>query len=161
MAGGTGMYIHNYQIHNVLNAYRKQLSQTPAKADAERQSLTASGNTVAPSKKGQPQAIVNQISTEIIDRIARFGPKSEFDNAVMDQMAVSNPDGDQQKGLDFTYTLIDEQNRKTTRTLAMDALNALKYQEGQQDQLSSDRAKEQPAGEVAQHNSETQNNWKG
>lgn len=158
------MYIHNYQIHNVLNAYRKQLSQTPDKASVKRPSQEPHGQMETPSEKAQP-AIVNQISTEIIDRIARFGPQSDFDSAVTDKMAemsTSQHDAEERTGIDFTYTLIDDQNRKQTQTLPMDALNVLKYKVRQQDVSSSNAAKEQsPEKALPNNNQERQSVWKG
>lgn len=156
------MYIHNYQIHNVLNAYRKQLSQSPAKAGPERPSQTPSDDRVPVSKKGRPPAIVNQISTEIIDRIARFGPKSEFDNVVANQLAPPNAEESEQNGLDFTYSMIDEQNRKTMQTRAMNSLNSLKYQDTMKSPASNDTTRDQaPTDGALENMHKTPNEWKG
>lgn len=156
------MYIHNYQIHNVLNAYRKQLSQSPAKAGAESPSKAPSENMASGSKNGRPPAIVNQISTEIIDRIARFGPQSEFDNVVANHLEAPNSRESEHHGLDFTYSVIDEQNRKTTQTLPMNSLNSLKYQETMPPPASNDAARDQvPAKKAPDNKHQTLNEWKG
>ena len=156
------MYIHNYQIHNVLNAYRKQLSQSPGNAGAERPFRPPTGDKATPSNKGQAPAIVNQISTEIIDRIARFGPQSEFDNTVANQLAAPKSDGSEQDAIDFTYSMIDDQNRKTTQRLPMNSLNALKYQDTIQSPAPKDKGKDQvPTSGLLDKNHKTQSEWKG
>ena len=162
MTGGTGMYIHNYQIQNVLNAYRKQLSQSPDKAYAGRSTRSVSRNEATLSGKGQPPAIVNQISTEIIDRITRFESQSELDNAIANQITASPSDSGQQINEDFTYTLIDEQNRKTTQTLQTQSVDTLKYNNVRQNQALVNPAKDQESGKALLNNSpETPRVWKG
>jgi hypothetical protein len=129
------MYIHTYQIHNVLNAYRKQLSQNSIKGPAA-QSAPHSGDRINISAEAQNPKIVNDISSQIIDRITKFGPKSEFDKALAGQLSRFNGEtpprhaGNDAPGNDFTYTKIDERNHKTTSKLEIQQLNPLNHSFG-------------------------------
>jgi hypothetical protein len=122
------MYIHTYQIHNVLNAYRKQLSQNSIKGPVD-QAAPHSGDRINISSEAQNPKIVDDISSQIIDRITKFGPKSEFDKALADQMSRFNGEtppryaGSDALGIDFTYTKIDERNHKTTSKLVIQQLS--------------------------------------
>jgi hypothetical protein len=126
------MYIHTYQIQNVLNNYRKQLSQNSVKSPAERPTPQTS-DRINISAEAQKPKIVDDISSQIIDRIGKFGPKSEFDKALADQLSRFNGEnpprhaGDEAQGVDFTYTKIDERNHKTTSTLEIQQLYPLNH----------------------------------
>lgn len=129
------MYIHTYQIHNVLNAYRKQLSQNSIKGPAE-PPAPHSSDRINISAEAQKPKIVNDISSQIIDRISKFGPKSEFDKALADQLSRFNGEtsprhaGGDALGGDFTYTKIDERNQKTTSKLEIQQLSPLNHSFG-------------------------------
>jgi hypothetical protein len=126
------MYIQTYQIHNVLNAYRKQLSQNSAKGPAE-QSAPHTVDRLNVSTVAQKPKIVDDISSQIIDRMTQCGPKSEFDKALADQLSRFNSEtsprhaGNNAPGMDFTYTKIDERNRKTTSKLKIQELIPLSH----------------------------------
>ncbi len=168
MTGGTGMYIHNYQIHNVLNAYRKQLSQNPVKGSTKKPS-PASGSPkdmVTLSGQGKQPSIVNKISAEIVNRITQFGPQSQFEDALARQL--SEPPSDrpvetEYRGIEFAYTLIDEQNRKTTHKLPireLDALDKAAVNQGQSPLDGTERQK-QSAKELLENNPKLELERKG
>jgi hypothetical protein len=123
------MHIHSYQIHNVLNVYRKQLS----KGTAQNISRTSAKNKPDQDKVdisigGQRQSIFDKISSEIVERITRFGPDTVFGAVLADQMhqtgggaaqkaADAEADETSQNDSAFTYTLIDKHNQKITQSL--------------------------------------------
>jgi len=123
------MYIHSYQMHNVLNVYRKQLSQGTARGitgDASKSRIAQDRINI--SSDGQRQSLFDKISSEIVARITRFGPETKFKMVLADQLtqkaagetqnpANSEADGSSKNDIPFTYTLIDEHNRKTTHRL--------------------------------------------
>lgn len=117
------MYIHSYQIHNVLNAYRKQLSQNPSAGGPRQPAETKTDDRINISPEAQKPKIVDDISSQIIDRITKFSPQSEFDQVLVDRLSqfhdapASHPDSNTASAIDFTYTEIDELNRKITSTL--------------------------------------------
>jgi hypothetical protein len=129
MTGGFCMHIHSYQIHNVLNVYRKQLS----KGTARNFSRTSAKNQPDRDKVNisigqQRQSIFDKISSEIVERITRFGPDTALGAVLADQMdqtsgaeahktADLKTDEASQNDSAFTYTLIDKHNRKITQSL--------------------------------------------
>ena len=123
------MYIHSYQIHNVLNVYRKQLSQGTLHKNSDGPAKTSSGkDSINLSIEGQRQSIFEKISAAIVERITQFGPESQADTQ---PVAPSGTDTDAppevgagpqrpwQDEAAFTYTTIDERNQKRTNTLTV------------------------------------------
>jgi hypothetical protein len=133
MTGGTGMYIHSYQIHNVLNAYRKQLCQNPSTGGPRQPAETKTDDRINISPESQKPKIVDDISTQIIDRITKFSPRSKFDQVLADRLSqfqdahAPHPDRNKASAIDFTYTEIDELNRKTTNTLKVHKFNPFNH----------------------------------
>jgi hypothetical protein len=118
------MYIHNYQIHNVLNEYRKQLIGRPAEEPQRRSEPSACvQDRVNISKSNQRQAIMDQVSAEIVDRITKHGGRNQFEDAIGAVLHYPSQDLHGQAA-EFTYTLIDEQNQKVTGTLEFRTLRA-------------------------------------
>lgn len=159
------MYIHNYQIHNVLNAYRKQLSQSPDTIGSKRSDKPTPKDMVSLSQQGQQPSLVNKISAEIIDRITQFGPQSEFEDALANQLSTPKENRPMQaspNGIEFSYTLIDEQNRKTTHSLPIQAMGNQNNQMPAQNPPSPDMAKaQQPVKALFDNQQETSKIWKG
>ena len=123
------MHIHSYQIHNVLNVYRKQLSQGNLKplSDSVVKNQTAE-ERIDLSANGQRQSLFDKISSEIVERIARYGPDTDFEAALVerrddfsqkDAQAVSKEitDAAAERDTTFTYTVINEHNQKITHRL--------------------------------------------
>ena len=138
------MYIHSYQIHNVLNAYRKQLSQNPSASGPSQPAAPKSDDRINISPEAQKPKIVSDISAQIVDRIAKFNPQSEFEQVLADRLSrfqdrrASHPDRDNTSAIDFTYTEIDELNRKITSTLKVQKFSPF-----------SQAMEPQPAGSMA------------
>jgi hypothetical protein len=129
MTGGFCMHIHSYQIHNVLNVYRRQLSQ----GTARNISSTSSKNQpdldrINISTNSQRQSLFDKITSEIVERLTRFEPDAELETALNDQMeqiggaaahkyVKTDADGTAQNDSAFTYTLIDKYDQKITQRL--------------------------------------------
>ena len=129
------MHIHSYQIHNVLNVYRKQLSQgTVRSIYGNPDKSQPAQDRINISIHGQRQSLFDKISSEIVERITRFGPDTEFEAVLADQMTEPNGTGSRESaetGADgtvkqdtaFTYTVINEHNQKITHKLPIRQLN--------------------------------------
>ena len=120
------MYIHSYQIHNVLNDYRKQLSHGPSNNGGKNLSASETRDRISISTDGQRQSIMEKISSEIVARITQGGPQNQFEAALADRLsAQTTGEGISSAGAptEFTYTAIDEHNRKTTNTLTIQGFN--------------------------------------
>lgn len=123
--GGTYMYIHSYQIHNVLNDYRKQLSHG-TKGDRGRHPKAKRLDRISISRDGQCQTIMEKISSEIVARITESGPDIRFEASLTDRLTDTSVKG---RGAatdeppQFRYTVIDENNRKQTNTLTIQQID--------------------------------------
>ncbi len=120
------MYIPSYQIHNVFDVYRKQLSRGPGAPKAKHSAPTPMQDRIHISSEGQRQTIMERISSEIVNRIAQEGPEARFGSVLADELTrtmekdtETGPDGQ----VDFSYTLIDQDNRRITNTLPVNKLS--------------------------------------
>jgi len=118
------MYIHTYQIHNVLDVYRKQLIHGPSPEKHRLLSVPVDMERLR-SNSGQRQSLIDQISAEIVERIVQTGPHRSLDAACSDPVATHEEAMSPKKETEFTYTAIDENNCKRTNTLGIEQLNPL------------------------------------
>jgi len=118
------MYIHSYQIHNVLNVYRKQLSDGQGSNSSKGSPEAVTKDRLTISAGGQRQSIMDKISTQIVERIVQTGPKNRFEGVLADRL-VHRPqtEAPSDRPSDFKYTVIDEKNRKFTNTLTTHGVN--------------------------------------
>lgn len=122
------MHIPSYQIHNVLNVYRKQLSQGQGNTRANPFTPHPPQNRINISFDDQRQSIIDRISSEIVDRIAQDGPETRFGPVLADRLSrsVTERNGiEGQRDTEFSYTVIDEHNRKVTNTMPVKNLSLL------------------------------------
>lgn len=117
------MYIHNYQIHNVLNEYRKQLTRGPEGTGRKTSSGQTRNDRVEISDNGQRQSIIDQVSAEIVDRITKSGARNRFEDALAAYLANPSYPGNNNQGKEFTYTFIDEYDRKLTNRFEIQNLS--------------------------------------
>ena len=118
------MHIPSYQIQNVLKVYSKQLSQQKffAKNKALGQN-TASADSVTISSKGKRQAIIEKVATNIINKITMEGPKEQVEETITSQIEQElgkKINFNSIKENKFTYTYIDENDKKVTKTLSIE-----------------------------------------
>jgi hypothetical protein len=117
------MQIPSYQIQNVLKVYSRQLSQGKIMSRNKFGSAnTSSADSVTISSEGKRQAIIDKVAANIVDRIITEGPKEKNEEIITSQIEKElgkkiNFTKDRNQ---FTYTVIDENNQKTTRTLSVE-----------------------------------------
>lgn len=127
------MYIHGYQIHNVLNVYRKQLSQPASAGNSRDPSPAASSDRINLSRDGQRQSIFDKISTDIVDRITRLDASPRFESVINEKLTSSkapHQSEDRHIETEFSYNVIDEHNQKITNKLPLQRLNPLAQRPG-------------------------------
>ena len=118
------MHIPSYQIQNVLKVYSRQLSQGKILA----RHRTVGGNepsaeNVSISAKGKRAAIIEKVTASIIDKITTIGPREKLEYEIADQVEKElgqKINFTQKKEAKFSFTAIDENNVKTTRTLSVE-----------------------------------------
>lgn len=117
------MYIHSYQIHNVLNVYRKQLGQaTPEKAKETSNSNGQESHKVTISAEGKRQSIINKVAENVIDKITKLEPETEF-KQVMEQKLRGGQGKPQ--STEFVFNTIDKNNNKITNSFSVENSSTL------------------------------------
>lgn len=124
------MYIHSYQIHNVLNEYRKQLSRSQVTLRKTASAGPETNDHIMLSDEVQRQSIIEQVSSDIVERIKNSN-KHQWEAGV--RLSRRQADGGEEthekikREKEFTYTLIDEFNRKMTHKLPVRDLKPLSH----------------------------------
>lgn len=117
------MQIPSYQIQNVLKVYSRQLSQGKmVSRNKYGNTNQSSADSVTISSEGKRQAIIDKVAASIVDRIITEGPKEKSEERITSQIEKElgkkiNFAKDRNQ---FTYTVIDENNQKTTHTLSVE-----------------------------------------
>ncbi|WP_319404542.1 DVU0524 family FlgM-associated protein [uncultured Desulfosarcina sp.] len=123
------MYIQSYQIHNVLNVYRRQLSQV--KSDHLQQVGThdAKSDAVTISKEGKNQTIMEKVAASVLKKITNVDPGSDFGQEMIKQIQNTEKDlHGAQKDNAFVFNTIVGDNQKETRSIAIDNSQGLMNQ---------------------------------
>jgi hypothetical protein len=116
------MYVHKYQIHNVLDVYRKQLSQGSI-AEHRR---TGNGTNESAALPDPPhQMIIDRVSAQIVDRIIQEGPRNRFADTLIQEYTNVTQSRASRHEAQFTYTAIDENDRKITNTMPIEKISPL------------------------------------
>ena len=136
------MYIHAYQIDNVLNEYRKQLSQKTKGKAHHPAPVPSTLDRVKLSRESQRQSIIDQVSKDIVQRVTQYVQENRFDKPLeLSEEGIDPQQHDIPTKTDtvFAYTLIDENNYKRTNTLQFNGGGPLITRTGQQDQGTADK----------------------
>jgi hypothetical protein len=120
------MYIQSYQIHNVLNVYRRQLSL--GKADHPQQAGTrnAKSDAITISKEAKSQSIMEKVAAGVLRKITNVDPESDFGRELINQ--VRNTPKDLKAGPKdntFVFNTIVGDNQKEARSIAVDNSQSL------------------------------------
>ena len=118
------MQIPSYQIQNVLKVYSRQLSQGKILARNKAVgSSQASADDVSISAEGKRTAIIEKVTSSIVDRITTVGPQEEMEYKIAGQVEKElgqKINFTQKKEEKFSFTTIDEDNVKTIKTLSVE-----------------------------------------
>jgi hypothetical protein len=122
------MYIPNYQMHNVLNGYSKQLSQNKMAGNTEIQLKKPLTDQIKLSLEGKRKETIEKVAKEIFDKISRLGIQKESEQIALG-LSQNGPENtvelDNQKENEFTFNVIDDVNSKKTNTLSVEDTNFL------------------------------------
>ena len=117
------MQIPSYQIQNVLKVYSRQLSQGKILTRNRYINATeASADSVTISSEGKRQAIIDKVAANIVDKIITEGPKEKSESEITDQIEkeLGKKINFTRNKNQFTYTDIDKDNNKVTKTLSVE-----------------------------------------
>lgn len=81
------MQIPAYQIHNVLKAYSRQVSQSKLSAKNKApSSLNTSMDKISISTEGKKQGVVDKVVTDIVKKITSQGPQEKFEKDIVNRL---------------------------------------------------------------------------
>lgn len=123
------MYIQSYQIHNVLNVYRRQLSQVKSDHPQRAGTRDARSGAVTISTDGKNQTMMEKVAASVLKKITNVGSGSDFGREMIKK--VQNTEKDlylAQKDNAFTFNTIGGDNQKETRSMAIDNSQGLMNQ---------------------------------
>lgn len=111
------MYIQNHHIQNVLNEYRKRLSQPSGSNTRKAPVKSEVKDTVQLSPAGQRKSIMDQVSEDIIQRISQTGTRNGHMTNGLNPEGNDHTEKKSPQEMDFVYTTIDENNQKSTQII--------------------------------------------
>ena len=122
------MNITTYQIHNVLRAYGKQLSQSKRLQHKKGDALLRRTDRISLSVQTRRKAIIDRVTSDIINRIINDGPHYEMEQEAFgqledeygDSLSVNNEDSE------LIFKVIDKEKGEVTKTLSIEDSNFLK-----------------------------------
>lgn len=122
------MYIPNYQMHNILNVYSKQLSQNKMAGNTKIQLKKPLTDQIKLSLEGKRKETIEKVAKEIFDKISRLGIQKESEQIALG-LSQNGPENtvelNNQKGNEFTFNVIEDVNSKKTNTLSVEDTNFL------------------------------------
>lgn len=121
------MYIHNYQIHNVLNVFQRQLTQESAKGK-QKSAVDSKVNSQLNYKRDR-QTIIEKVASNVLEKINLLdsGTQSsgKFDNVLHRDAQKGNTDP--KKNKEFFFNVIDQNNQKIANSISIDNAEGLIY----------------------------------
>lgn len=115
------MYIQSYQIHNVLNVYRRQLSQIKPDQVQQTGSQHDKSDSVNISAEGKNQSIMQKVTDNVLKKITNLDPESVDDQKMpgQDRQTGNQPDSIERDSR-FVFKTLGGDNQKKTRSIAID-----------------------------------------
>jgi len=115
------MLIQSYQIHNVLNVYRRQLSQAKPNPMGNSGSRNTGSDTVQISVEGKSQSIMEKVADNVLKKITSVEPGFNFGQELADQVRFeADYTSAVEKENRFVFNTIEGDNQKETRSIAVD-----------------------------------------
>ena len=122
------MHISNYQMHNVLNVYTKQLSQTGSANKSKTEFRKTLTDEIDLSPEGRRKATMEKVSDEIFNKISELGSKVTADSyehkSSIDQ-STPTIESEESNDNEFVFNVIDKVNRKKTTSYSAADINFL------------------------------------
>ena len=113
------MHISNYQMHNVLNVYSRQLSRNSTATESETGSNKALTDQIDLSPEGKRKATIEKVSDDILNKINELGNKvaaDPYDNTFTVDQSKTTAEQEQTNDNEFVFNVMDDVNRKITTT---------------------------------------------
>lgn len=115
------MHIQRYQIHNVLNVYRRQLSQNKKDHSQHTGGHNATSDPVTVSAEGKSHSVMEKVAANVLKKITSIDPGADFGQEIVKQAKNTGKNLQQaQKSNTFIFNTIVGNNEKETRSIAVD-----------------------------------------
>jgi hypothetical protein len=122
------MVISSYHVNNVLRVYGDQLRQSKF-SNGPKNSKISSPDRINISDKAKRKAIVNKITSEIVEKITNFGPQENVEEEVSKNLENEygvQLDITRKSPNDLLFKIIDE-NGETLNSLSIENSEFLRY----------------------------------
>lgn len=116
------MFVSSYQMHNVLNAYSKQLSQDRSTQKEKTVTQKPSADQISLSAEGKRRATIERVAEDILNKIyydSRSGKIKANPQGLLREKTKKQAEPDSKKETEFVFNSIDVQNRKTKTALSV------------------------------------------
>jgi hypothetical protein len=120
------MNIQNYQIHNVLNVYRRTLAQSDGRGSGH--SVVQASGVGAEGLLGREKnpSIMDKVAADVIRKVTSIDPVSDFEREVVRQVSRDERNRAHfNKDKEFVFNTIDGDSGKATRSIAIDSSRML------------------------------------
>jgi hypothetical protein len=117
------MNISNYQMHNVLKVYTRQLSRNRTSEYRGVKTAKPASDSISISAEAKRQVVIDKVTADIVDRITRKGPQSDVDREIVDRLRDEidrQAVFDQSNRSDFVYNVIDADRKKEKTRLSVE-----------------------------------------
>lgn len=117
------MFVSSYQMHNVLNAYSKQLSQDRSTQKEKTVTKKPSVDQISLSAEGKRRATIERVAEDILNKIysdSRSGKIKAYPQGQPRERIKKHAEPESRKETEFVFNSIDVQNRKTKTALSVE-----------------------------------------
>lgn len=122
------MHISNYQMHNVLNVYSKQLSRNNTATESKTESNKGTTDQIDLSPEGRRKATIKKVSDDILNKINELGNKvaaDPYENTFIRDKSETPAQPEQTNDNEFVFNVMDNVNRKKTTTYSAEDIDFL------------------------------------
>ncbi|MBW1741197.1 MAG: hypothetical protein JRJ42_08710 [Deltaproteobacteria bacterium] len=122
------MTISTYQIHNVLRAYGKQLSQTRRLSGNKKVPEPNRADRINISSEARRKAVIDKVTSDIINKIIHDGPRDDMTREVFEQLEdeYGNKLSVKEEDTEMVFKVIDKEKGEVTKTLSIEDSKLLK-----------------------------------
>jgi hypothetical protein len=116
------MFVSSYQIHNVLSAYSKQLSQDRGVQKLKAGNKKPLSDRINLSTEGKRRATIEKVAKDIIRKISHYGSNNEIKASALDRPRdnlKNHFESDTKRETTFVFNVIDDLNKKITTALSV------------------------------------------
>ena len=122
------MSISTHQIHNVLRAYGKQLSQSRRLPHNKGVAGEKRADWISISSQARRKAVIDKVTSDIVNRIIREGPGDDVEQDAFKQLECEygNSLSFKNEDSELVFKVIDKENGEVTKTLSIEDSQFLK-----------------------------------